>query len=181
MYILPLYWRRRISLLSSLLLLLYGVSFSLAVSREFPLEYDGNGNLVSDGTFYYDFDGWNRLRRVRLGDASGEGGAFYAYDGSGRRILKVVFHEDGTNTTTLYPFKDYVRVINSSGTYDTKYVYDNQDTLLARQDPDGSKYYYHPNHLGSTDIVTDESGEVVEEYEYLPYGAELAGGNERYT
>ena len=63
--------RRAVTVLASLTLLLYGVSFSLAVRREIPLEYDGNGNLVSDGMYYYEFSGWNRLRRVRLGDASG--------------------------------------------------------------------------------------------------------------
>ena len=31
-------------------------------------------------------------------------------------------------------------------------------------------YYYHRDHLGSTTLITNESGEVVQRVEYLPYG-----------
>ncbi len=31
-------------------------------------------------------------------------------------------------------------------------------------------YFYHPDHLGSTNLVTDESGQVVQQIEYTPYG-----------
>ena len=31
-------------------------------------------------------------------------------------------------------------------------------------------YYYHHDHLGSTTLITNESGEVVQRVEYLPYG-----------
>ena len=31
-------------------------------------------------------------------------------------------------------------------------------------------YFYHPDHLGSTSLVTDEQGHVVEYVEYTPYG-----------
>ena len=37
------------------------------------------------------------------------------------------------------------------------------DTLVGRKDPDGTKKYYHPDHLGSTDLVTNQTGAVVEE------------------
>jgi RHS repeat-associated protein len=30
----------------------------------------------------------------------------------------------------------------------------------------------HPDHLGSTNVVTDENGAVVETLDYYPYGAE---------
>ena len=31
-------------------------------------------------------------------------------------------------------------------------------------------YYYHRDHLGSTTLITNKSGEVVQRVEYLPYG-----------
>ena len=31
-------------------------------------------------------------------------------------------------------------------------------------------YYYHRDHLGSTTLITNESGEVVQRVEYLPTG-----------
>ncbi len=35
-------------------------------------------------------------------------------------------------------------------------------------------YYYHPDHLGSTNLVTDEQGQVVQQVEYRPFGAVAA-------
>ena len=40
-------------------------------------------------------------------------------------------------------------------------------------DPDsleGRQYFYHPDHLGSSTVITDEDGNVVQHIEYMPYG-----------
>ncbi len=37
--------------------------------------------------------------------------------------------------------------------------------------PEPGTYYYHPDHLGSSQIITDASGNVVEEAAYRPYGS----------
>lgn len=91
--------------------------------------------------------------------------------------MKTVYDEGGGNETFHYVSEDYMVVYNSSGTFPVKYVRDGSGTLMARINPDGSKNYYHPDHLGSTRIITNEGGDVIAEYEYLPYGGELAGGN----
>ena len=31
-------------------------------------------------------------------------------------------------------------------------------------------YYYHPDHLGSSSVVTDKDGKFYEQIEYFPYG-----------
>jgi len=36
--------------------------------------------------------------------------------------------------------------------------------------PSEKRYYYHSNHLGSVNVVTDEQGKVVERRDYKPYG-----------
>jgi uncharacterized protein RhaS with RHS repeats len=33
--------------------------------------------------------------------------------------------------------------------------------LVARLNPDGTKWFYHDDHLGSTSLITDESGTIV--------------------
>ena len=68
--------------------------------------------------------------------------------------------------------------MNASGTYDEVYYYDEYD-LIAKEDAEGKKFY-HPDHLGSTTLVTNEAGEIVEETVYDPYGAVQEGGDERY-
>jgi uncharacterized protein RhaS with RHS repeats len=42
--------------------------------------------------------------------------------------------------------------------------------------PDGSKYYYHNDHLGSTAVLTNQSGLLVEGTTYDPWGKVKAGG-----
>lgn len=69
--------------------------------------------------------------------------------------------------------------MNDTGTYVTTYVYADS-TLVARQDSDGKKYAYHPDHLGSTDLVTDSNGKVVEETTYDPYGRVRDDGASRF-
>src|SRR3989338_2525869 len=44
--------------------------------------------------------------------------------------------------------------------------------------PDGSTYYYHNDHLGSTTLITDEEGDVISETAYDPFGSILSGGEE---
>ena len=68
--------------------------------------------------------------------------------------------------------------MNASGTYDEVYYYDEYD-LIAKEDSEGKKFY-HPDHLGSTTLVTDEQGNVVEETVYDPYGAVQEGGDQRF-
>ena len=53
-------------------------------------------------------------------------------------------------------------------------------TLIGRKDHDGRKFFYHPDHLGSTDVVTNESANVVEETTYKPYGEVQSGGDSRF-
>jgi RHS repeat-associated protein len=84
------------------------------------------------------------------------------YDGAGERIKKV----KGAET-----------VIYVGGIYEVRngqamsYVYANGQKIVTRT---GNKEYYtHSDHLGSTAIVTDETGAVVEEIGYLPFGSTL--------
>ncbi|MDA9475086.1 hypothetical protein XI03_11365 [Bradyrhizobium sp. CCBAU 65884] len=102
----------------------------------------------------------------------------YGYDAFGSRVLQT-----GTSTTTFYPFKWY-SVASSTGSgakyaTTTEYVF-NGDTLLSTIDQQfasgnatGSAQtrYVHPDHLGSTNVVTNASGTVVQTLDYYPFGA----------
>ena len=35
---------------------------------------------------------------------------------------------------------------------------------------EGRQYFYHPDHLGSSTVITDKDGNVVQHIEYMPYG-----------
>lgn len=137
---------------------------------------DANGNRIRGFNFYFEYNNFNQLLRVRNGTASGTIIEEYTYDHTGNRVMK---YEPQRNQTTYYVNKYFIRIINSSGTFDTIYYYDEKD-LVARMDPDGKKFFYHPDHLGSTSLITNSTGAVVEETTYEPFGKVASGGNDRF-
>src|SRR6516164_449782 len=139
--------------------------------------YDNNGNLVSSGngtaTTTYTYDYANRLIALYAGGAT----TTYGYDAFGQRVLQT-----STTTTYLYPFK-WFSVASSTGSgakyaTTTDYIF-NGDTLLSTIDQQTASgvatgtaktRYVHPDHLGSTNVVTDENANVVQTLDYYPYG-----------
>jgi RHS repeat-associated protein len=134
----------------------------------------GGGNLVSGDNYYREYDTMNELIRIRNGTApTSPMVANYTYDPFGQRIK--VEMNDTAKTKIYTPFPELMRIVNKTGTFDYSYIY--QDGyLVARVNPDGSKYYYHSDHLGSTSLITDKNGNVVENTSYSPYGEILSGG-----
>jgi RHS repeat-associated protein len=140
--------------------------------------YDNNGNVTQktvDGTTTtYVYDYANRLTALGVLGAT----TTYAYDAFGQRVLQT-----GTTTTYLYPFKWY-SVASSTGTgakfaTTTDYVF-NGDSLVATVDQQTASgnatgtaktRYVHPDHLGSTNVVTDENDNVVQTLDYYPFGS----------
>ena len=155
--------------------------------EDYTLEYDANGNMIVGFGKYMEYDGWNRLSKIRTSNATGTLVAEYFYDHEGKRILKKVYNVDaqGNNESTFYMNTrpaDFIQVVNTNGTeINETYIY-LQDKLIAKFDTNGRKFFYHPDHLGSTSLVTNESGDVVEDILYLPYG-DILSGNElsRFT
>jgi len=164
----------QISLVCMILVILSPFVSAAEISHN--LNYDENGNLINDNKYNYEYNSPNQL--VKISDDNGVI-AEYFYDHNDNRIKKIEFFEDGTNSTTYYIDDNFVTVINSSGVYNTIYYYQG-GVLVGKKDYSGEKYFYHPDHLGSTNIVTNEVGETVEETDYLPFGEVLLGGESRY-
>jgi len=135
--------------------------------------YDNNGNLTSAGSSTFSWDYNNRMTQAATQGST----TTYSYDFAGNRVSQTV-----GSTTTIYPNKFYSITSTTIGanTYATTTVYVwNGDTLIATIDQpliNGSATgtaatrYIHADHLGSTNIVSDESGKIVADYETYPYG-----------
>ncbi len=147
-------------------------------SKGYSLAYDGNGNLVKDDKYFYEYDAYNNLVKIRLGSSFGDVVSEFFYDDSGNRVKKIEY-KNGKKETTYYA-GDLVRVVNSSGSYDTVYYYAGRE-LVGEKIANKTKKYYHPDALGSTRLVTDSAGKAVEKTAYMPFGEQLQGGNDRYT
>jgi RHS repeat-associated protein len=134
----------------------------------------GTGNLITGDGYYREYDGLNQLIRIRNGTTSiSPVIESYVYDSFGQRIK--IERNDSANTKIYTPFKEFMRVVNKSGTYDYTYIYQG-DILVARIDPDGKKYFYHTDYLGSNSLTTNQNGSISENTFYNPYGETIGGG-----
>jgi len=138
----------------------------------------GGGNLVTGDGYYREYNGLNQLVRIRNGSSSTSPVLEnYTYDPFGQRIK--IMRNDSAKTVIYTPFKEFMMIKNSTGTYNYTYIY--QDgVLVARVNPDSSNWYYHADELGSTTLITDQNGNVVEQTFYNPYGEVTSGGMAEY-
>ena len=141
------------------------------------LPQDCNGPLhpsavasTSDGNHYtYDDNGntrigagrdltWTADNRVASVTAPG-GTADMVYDYTGTRVKK-----SGSSVTTYFPFAGY----EVTGTVFTKYIRVGNETLAAKKG--GDKLFYHNDHLGGVNVITDIFAVLVQLDEYDPWG-----------
>ena len=127
--------------------------------------YDANGNMLMGDGRIMTYDNENRLSTVRKNGAT----TTFVYDGDGGRVKKTVTN-GGTTTTTTYIGKLYV----CEGTSCSRLIYaGSQRIALVPEPPSGrtaSPSYFHPDHLGSTGVLTNAQGVAEEHNSYRPYG-----------
>jgi len=135
--------------------------------KAFAFGYDNNGNTATGNARQYIYNQNQRLIKVTEGGSTkGE----YSYNGNGQRVKKTtgaggtVFHYDrqGKMMAETAP----------TGTPAAEYVFLN-DNPLARIEG-GSVYYYHNDHLGTPLKITDSSGSVVWQGEFMPFGEPIS-------
>ena len=137
-----------------------------AVGSE-TMQYDGNGNMLSDGRHTYQYNYRNRMISVDNGTT-----AIYQYDALDRRIRKT------TSADTIHYYYRGVQCIEElhanvpswEGQGWASYIYGNTIDDILSMHRNGQDFYYHKNHLGSVMAITDSIGAIVESYDYDPYG-----------
>jgi RHS repeat-associated protein len=147
----------------------HAVSRVVADGDERSLIYEDNGNL----TIGYDFSTPGRFAERRLQyntenmprsiEYQPVGGSTVAtrltYDGDGRRVKKT----NGANTV-IYVNETY-EIRNGRP---VKYVF--AGNMRLAKIVGSSVHYYHKDHLGSSALVTDSGGNLVDSIVYEPYG-----------
>jgi RHS repeat-associated protein len=124
--------------------------------------YDATGNLTSDGTRTYNWDARNQLTSILQGTTTI---ASFAYDAEGRRVGKT---ESGQTTSYLYSGANATQETVGT-TINPILVGLGTDERFARNDT-GGRVYYLADHQGSTRALTDVNGNVLDRYDYDPYG-----------
>lgn len=136
--------------------------------------YDANGNMTSDGKICYTYNEANQLSQVK-NCVSNVTKAEYTYDFKGNRMVKKTYLYGNLKDTITSWSDNYETKVSGGTTENTTYYWINGQ-LTAKKHHDGSRYYYHNDHLGSSTVITNASGTLVEETKYDPWGAVLSGG-----
>ncbi|MEH2058171.1 MAG: RHS repeat-associated core domain-containing protein [Nostoc sp.] len=151
---------------------------SSLVNKVTQFTYDSNGSMKSrsDGTqtVTYDWinDGENRLVGVTTINANGTSHQQYIYDASGDRVASIA---DGVRTNYLVdPMRGVSQVLleyDANGQVTAEYTY---GLGLIKSERGGNETFYHTDGLGSTRVLTNATGQVVDTYTYDAYGRLLS-------
>ncbi|MFH0783494.1 MAG: RHS repeat-associated core domain-containing protein [Pseudomonadota bacterium] len=128
--------------------------------------YDANGNILSDGTNTFTYDGLNRIIQV---EKQGSVIATYGYDSSNRRIRK---NAGTTSTHYLYDLgSQLIAEILVDGTKLRDYIYlDGEPIAVKEYQTTPGTYYFINDHLGTPQRLVNATGTVVWQAAYLPFG-----------
>ncbi len=122
-----------------------------------PYTYDANGNMLTGAgrTFTYDVE--NRPTSI----VSGGQTTTFVYDGEGRRVKKQ------TGSSVVWYIS---KLYECDTTTCQKYIWSGDQRVAVKQVANGQLHFYHADHLGSTNVVTDSAGAEVQRVNYTPLG-----------
>jgi RHS repeat-associated protein len=147
-----------------------------------PPAFDTTTNRISGSGFQYDTGGRGYL-------AATPGVGTFGYDAEGRQIAYCGSAQPCTRAAAAeqyYYDGEGRRAEKVGGSGTTTYVYDAAGQLASEYSTAAPAFsgrrYLTTDHLGTTRIITDASGNPAECHDYHPFGAEVtfSSGNSRY-
>jgi RHS repeat-associated protein len=120
--------------------------------------YDADGDLTADGVYTYT---WNAEQHLKSAAS-----VTYTYDGDLKRV--------GKSNGTLYwysPGGVPLAETDTSGNTLNEYVFFGS-VRVARRDSSGNVYYYFGDHLGTATTLSNASGVLCYDADFLPFGYE---------
>ena len=141
--------------------------------------YDANGNMVSGGGRTLAYTSYNKPYDIQTGSSY----STFKYAPDQGRIVQTSDQAGEENTTI------YLKPVDNSNTLYEKmtknnvvthkyYIYGGSGRVAVHQERDNSTpketRYFHMDHLGSIDAITDENGAVKERLSFDPFGKRRA-------
>src|SRR5262249_16252349 len=149
----------------------------------YAYSFDVNGNMVSETTSRH-FE-WNHADQMKVFGTQTDGAepssyAQYLYDSSGQRVKKLVRNQGGQVEVTHYidgAFEHHRWDGGPFGENNHLHVMDDkQRVALVRVGPAQpgdsapAAQFQLADHLGSSNVVVDSTGALINREEFLPYG-----------
>jgi RHS repeat-associated protein len=141
--------------------------FVAASNRINGLCYDASGNLLDQaacpsGAHAYSYNAENQLAAAA--------GVTYTYDGDGKRVQKssgmLYWYGMGSD-----PLDETDLAGSTANTSFHEYIFFGGQRI-ARRDSSNNVSYYFADHLGTSRIVTNSSGNILDDSDFYPFGGE---------
>ncbi len=126
-------------------------------------------NNISDNTQTIEYTGFQRIENI----AEDGWEQIFDYWPEYNRVKSELYHNSNLEETRLY-FGDYeVQVTDNGNTTNQIHYIQGADGICAvivDDNGDESIYYVYKDHLGSINVITDDAGAVLEEYNFGAWG-----------
>jgi RHS repeat-associated protein len=150
---------------------LYHAEYGFALTNRGPDAGEGDGRYKRE----YRWDYRNQMIRSDDGNQTMR----YVYGGDGQRAVK--YNEKNGHETLYFNNMLNMSLYTSEGWLMSKHVFVGESRVVTKyhydRDVSGNygyemnhQYWYHGDHLGSAQVVTDHAGNIYERIEYTPYG-----------
>ena len=139
-------------------------NYSDSAGNLIDYNHNATGSVTKIDTDTYSY---NRYERMSVATVDGVA-TTYRYDGKGQRTVKT----DAAGVKTIFIFDNAGQLISENqadGTTIREYVYLNGQPLAMLES--GNIYYYHNDHLGTPQKMTDSAQIIVWQADYNPFGA----------
>lgn len=136
---------------------------SVSGGSNISFQFDGRGNLIYDGKFFKKYDSENRLIR----DSSSPSNVIaYEYDALNRRVAKWI-----NGNPLKYSYSGIAQIEERDGANSllNSTVFTNFLTPVLNTKK-GNPFYYHQNELNSVEGISNNNGDLIEQYRYGAYG-----------
>jgi RHS repeat-associated protein len=156
--------------------------------NRFPdFTYDENGSVTEAGEFYYSYDSRNRLRQSTDGIPHQNWHTeYYLYGTEANRIRRVSgfgvpitilifnYYLRSSSGNVLTEYTEGIPSPPTSFRRDKDYIYFGGQ-LVSQLNSTGPNpiLHFHPDHLGTPRVITDDIGNVVSNHDYWPFGYEI--------
>jgi RHS repeat-associated protein len=130
--------------------------------------------VEDDGVYQRNYR-WNE-RNLLSETVDGTYTVQYRYGADGQRALKFTA---SSGRSTVYFNRMWQTSDARADWVQSKHIYLNEDRIATKYNSEGNEntsaekertYYYHSDHLGSAQVVTNWRGQIHERLEYTPYG-----------
>jgi RHS repeat-associated protein len=161
-----------------------GTGNEIASDGDWSYTYDAAGNRVTasnsstGGSWTYGYNAQNQMISAVATDGSGATieNVSYEYDPFGNRVLETVTDGSGNVTTTRYAYDAQSQTLwatfDGTGNLETRYITaPGSDQVVAQIGTDGATAWLLTDHLGSTRLVVNSEGSILDQLSYGSFGS----------